>query len=171
VLEFFQEFGAAVPDALRALYQFGDPAGLGRGWVGAAIMFLWFGPLLALPLYLAKITYGKREWFSATMGVMAASSAIWWLFGVLPHGWIQFVESNENILSGTIFPESAGFTVGEDYRVDIATNLYGVISDSVVGALTVAGVVLALWGMVRIQKQLPKTLAAGESKPDAGGYK
>ena len=169
--EFFSEFGAALPDAARALYQFGDPAGLGRGWFGAAIMLLWFGPLLALPLYIAKITYGKREWLSATMGVMAASSGIWWLFGVLPHGWIQFVEANENILSGTLFPETAGFTVGEDYRIDIATNLYGVIADSVVGVLTVAGVVFACWLFLRVQKSYPKTLATGEVKPESGGYK
>ena len=105
------------------------------------------------------------------MGVMAASSGIWWLFGVLPHGWIQFVEANENILSGTLFPETAGFTIGEDYRIDIATNLYGVIADSVVGVLTVAGVVFACWLFLRVQKSYPKTLATGETKPESGGYK
>jgi hypothetical protein len=170
-VEWFREFGAAAPDALRALYQFGDPAGLGRGWVGAAIMLLWLGPLMALPLYLAKITYGRREWVSATMGIMGASTFLWWLHGVLPHAWIQFVEANENILAGTILPESAGFTVGEDYRVDIATNLYGVIADSVVAILMIGGIVLSLWLFARVQKQYPKTLAAGETKPEAGGYK
>lgn len=171
MLEFFSEFGAALPDAARALYQFGDPASLGRGWVGALIMILWFGPLLALPLWVAKRTYGTHEWVSATMGVMAASSAIWWIFGVLPHGWIQFMEANENILAGTLFPETAGFTVGEDYRIDVATNLYGVIADSVVGLLTVAGVVLGILLFLRVQKSLPKTMATGETKPEAGGYK
>jgi hypothetical protein len=171
VLEFFREFGAALPDAARALYQFGDPAGLGRGWMGAAIMVLWFGPLMALPLYLAKLTYGKREWFSATMGVMGAFAGIWWLFGVLPHAWIQFAESNENILSGTIIPASVGFDVSEDYRLDIASNFYGVVSDSIVAVLMVAGIVLALWMFLRVQKSYPKTLAAGETKPEAGGYK
>lgn len=170
-MEWFREFGAAAPDALRALYQFGDPAGLGRGWVGAAIMLLWIGPLMALPLFLAKITYGRREWFSATMGVFGASTFLWWLHGVLPHAWIQFVEANENILAGAILPESAGFTVGEDYRVDIATNLYGVIADSVVAILMIGGIVLSLWLFARVQKQYPKTLAAGETKPEAGGYK
>lgn len=169
--EFFSEFFAALPDAARALYQFGDPGGLGRGWIGGLIMLLWFGPLLALPLYVAKMTYGKREWISATMGVVAGSSAIWWVFGVIPHVWIQFVEANENILAGTIIPESAGFTIGEDYRIDVATNLYGVIADSVVGLLTVAGVILTCWAFLRIQKAYPKTLAAGETKPEAGGYK
>jgi hypothetical protein len=171
VLEWFREFGAAVPDALRALYYFGDPGAAGRGWIGAAIMLLWLGPLMALPLYIAKITYGKREWVSATMGVMGASTFIWWVHGVLPHGWIQFVEANENILAGTIIPDSAGFTVGEDYRVDIATNLYGVIADSVVAVLMIGGIVLTVLLFLRVQRQYPKTLAAGEVKPEAGGYK
>lgn len=171
MLEFFREFGAAFPDAVRALYQFGDPGGIGRGWMGGLIMVLWFGPLMALPLWLAKITHGKREWFSATMGVMGASAGIWWLFGVFPHAWIQFVESNETLLSGVIIPDSAGFTVGGDYRVDVASNLYGVISDSVVGALMIGGIVLSLWLFLRVQKAYPKTLAAGETKNESGGYK
>ena len=111
MLEWFREFGAAAPDALRALYQFGDPAAAGRGWVGAAIMLLWLGPLMALPLYLAKITHGTRQWFSATMGVRGASSLIWWVNGVLPPAWIQCVEANETVLSGRIIPVSAGFDV------------------------------------------------------------
>jgi hypothetical protein len=75
-------------------------------------MLLWIGPLFALPLWLAKITYGKREWVSATMGVMAATSLLWWIHGVLPHAWIQFTESNANLLEGTIIPA----TVGRDRR-------------------------------------------------------
>jgi hypothetical protein len=171
VLEWFREFGAAAPDALRALYQFGDPAGAGRGWVGAAIMLLWLGPLMALPLYLAKITYGKREWFSATMGVMGASTFIWWVHGVFPHAWIQFVEANENVLAGAIIPETAGIDVSEDYRLEFASNLYGVIADSVVAVLMIGGIVLTLLLFLRVQKQYPKSLAAGEVKPEAGGYK
>jgi hypothetical protein len=171
VLEWFREFGAAAPDALRALYQFGDPAGAGRGWVGAAIMLLWLGPLMALPLYLAKLTYGKREWFSATMGVMGASTFIWWVHGVFPHAWIQFVEANENVLAGAIIPETAGIDVSEDYRLEFASNLYGVIADSVVAVLMIGGIVLTLLLFLRVQKQYPKSLAAGEVKPEAGGYK
>ena len=171
MLEWFREFGAALPDALRALYYFGDPAGAGRGWVGAAIMLLWLGPLMALPLYLAKLFHGRREWVSATMGVMGASSFIWWVHGVLPHAWIQFVEANETVLSGRIIPESAGFDVSADYRVEIASNLYGVIADSVVAVLMIGGIVLTLWLFLRVQKSYPKTLAAGEVKPEAGGYK
>jgi len=169
--EWFSEFGAALPDALRAAYQFADPYDLGRGWVGIAVMVLWVGPLMILPLWLAKITYGKREWVSATMGVMAGSSFLWWLHGVIPHAWIQFTESNENILSGTIIPASAGIDISEDYRLDLASNLYGVITESVVGAMMIIGIVLTCWLALRVQKALPKTLAPGETKPEAGGYK
>jgi hypothetical protein len=171
VLEWFGEFFAALPDALRAAYQFADPQDLGRGWVGIAIALLWFGPLLALPLYLAKLTYGTREWFSATMGVIAASSFLWWLHGVVPHGWIQFTESNENLLSGTIIPASFGIDVSEDYRLDIASNLYAVITEGVVQTMMIVGIVLTIWVFLRVQKRLPKTLAPGETKPEAGGYK
>jgi hypothetical protein len=171
VLEWFREFGAAAPDALRALYYFGDPAGMGRGWVGAAIMLLWIGPLMVLPLFLAKRTHGEREWFSAAMGVMGAGAVLWWIHGVLPHAWIQFVEANENILAGTIIPETAGIDISEDYRLEFASNLYGVIADSVVAVLMIAGIVLTLWGFLRVQKQYPRSLAAGEVKPEAGGYK
>ena len=169
--EWFSDFAAAAPEALRALYQFGDPAAAGRGWVGAAIMLLWLGPLMALPLYIAKITYGKREWVSATMGVMGASTFIWWVHGVLPHAWIQFVEANENVLAGAIIPETAGIDISEDYRLEIASNLYGVIADSVVAVLMIAGIVLTILVFLRVQKQYPKSLAPGEVKPEAGGYK
>lgn len=171
MVEWFGEFLAALPDALRALYQFGDPQDLGRGWVGLAIFALWAGPLFAVPLYLAKLTYGKHEWVSATMGVIAASSALWWVHGVIPHGWIQFTSSNENILQGPIIPASAGIELASGYRIDIASNLYGVITEGIVGALMVAGIVVTLWAFLRVQRALPKTLASGETKPEAGGYK
>ena len=171
MLEWFGEFFAALPEVGQALYRFGDPQNLGRGWIGGAIMLLWGGPLLALPLYIAKRTYGTHEWVSATMGVMAGSTFLWWVHGVIPHGWIQFVESNENLLSGRVIPASAGIQVSEDYRLDLASNLYGVIADSVVGALMIGGIVVSLWAALRVQRSLPKTLAPGETKPESGGYK
>lgn len=171
MLEWFGEFFSALPEVGRALYQFGDPGNLGRGWIGGAILLLWGGPLLALPLWIAKKTYGTHEWVSATMGVIAASSFLWWVHGVIPHGWIQFVESNENLLSGRVIPASAGIDISEDYRLDIASNLYGVIADSVVALLMIGGIVVSLWLALRVQKSLPKTLAPGETKPESGGYK
>ena len=171
VVEWFGEFFATLPDALRALYQFGDPQGLGRGWVGLAIMVVWAGPLFALPLYIAKRTRGQREWVSATMGVIAATSFLWWVHGVIPHAWIQFTQSNENILQGPIIPASMGIELASGYRIDIASNLYGVITEGIVGAMMIAGVVVTLWVFLRAQRAYPKTLAAGETKSESGGYK
>jgi hypothetical protein len=169
--DWFREFFATLPDALRALYQFGDPQGIGRGWVGAVIMLLWLGPLLALPLWIAKRTYGTREWVSATMGVMAAGSFLWWVHGILPHAWIQFTESNQNLLAGPIIPASWMITLPNGYELDLASNLYSVVTEGVVGMLMIAGIVLTLWVFLRVQKQLPKSLATGETKPESGGYK
>jgi hypothetical protein len=161
----------ALPEVARALYNFGDPQNLGRGWVGGAIMLLWFGPLTALPLYIAKRVHGTHEWISSTMGVMAATSALWWVHGVFPHAWIQFTESNRNILVDRVIPSSAGITVGGT-RIDIASNLYSVITEGIVGGLMVGGIVLTIVVFLRVQRMLPaKTLAPGETKPESGGYK
>lgn len=171
MIEWFGEFFSAMPEAGRALYEFGDPGGAGRGWIGGAITLLWLGPLGIVPLYVAKLTYGKREWVSATMGIMGASSLLWWVHGVLPHGWIQFTESNRDLLSGTVIPASAGINLGEDERIDIASNLYSVITEGVVGLLMVGGIIVTIWAGLRMQRSFPKTLASGETKPEAGGYK
>ncbi len=171
MVEWLTGLPEVLPEVGRALYNFGDPRNLGRGWVGAAIMLLWFGPLTALPLFIAKRTHGSREWVSSTMGVMAGSSFLWWVHGVFPHAWIQFTESNANLLEGTVIPASAGFSIGET-RIDIASNLYGVITEGVVGGLMVAGIALTIVVFLRAQRMLPaKTLAPGETKPESGGYK
>jgi hypothetical protein len=169
--DWFREFFATLPEAMRALYQFGDPQGIGRGWVGAVIMLLWFGPLLALPLWVAKRTYGTHEWVSATMGVMAAGSLLWWVHGVFPHAWIQFTESNQNLLAGPIIPASWMITLPNGYELDIASNLFAVVTEGVVGLLMVAGIVITLLLFLRVQKRLPKSLATAETKPESGGYK
>ncbi|MEX0868548.1 MAG: hypothetical protein WD011_02650 [Nitriliruptoraceae bacterium] len=171
MLEWFSEFFATLPEVFRALYQFGDPANVGRGWVGLAVMGLWFGALFVLPLGIAKLTYGKREWVSATMGVIAAFSFMWWLHGVLPHAWIQFVQSNSNLLEGTIIPASVGLTLEDGTRIDVASNLYSVITESVLVGLMIAGIAVSIWLALVVQRRLPKTLVSGEEKPEAGGYR
>ena len=171
MVEWLTGLPAVLPEIGRALYNFGDPQNLGRGWAGGAIMLLWFGPLTALPLFVAKKVHGTHEWVSSSMGVMAGLSAMWWIHGVFPHAWIQFTESNATLLSGSVIPASAGFTVG-DTRIDIASNLYGVITEGVVGGLMVGGIVLTIIIILRAQRMLPaKTLAPGETKPESGGYK
>ncbi len=165
------EFFGALPDVVRAVYAFADPQDLGRGWVGGAVALLWLGPLGVVPLYLAKLTYGKHEWVSATMGVMGAASLLWWLHGVLPHAWIQFTESNQPLLEGTVIPATAGIGAEDGYRLDIASDLYSVITESVLAGLMMGGIVVTLWAALRMQRSLPKTLANEETKPEAGGYR
>jgi hypothetical protein len=171
MVEWLTGLPGALPEIGRALYNFGDPQNLGRGWVGGAIMLLWFGPLTALPLYIAKKVHGTHEWVSSAMGVMAGTSVLWWIHGVLPHAWIQFTESNANLLADRVIPASAGITVGGT-RIDIASNLYAVITEGIVGGLMVGGIVVTIILFLRVQRMLPtKTLAPGETKPESGGYK
>ncbi len=133
-------------------------------------MLLWLGPLGVLPLYVAKLTYGKNEWVSATMGIMGASSLLWWLHGVVPHVWIQFTESGRDVLAGPLIPASAGIDINET-RIEIAEDLYMVITEGTLQALMIGGIVVTIWAGLRMQRSLPKTLAAGETKPESGGYK
>jgi hypothetical protein len=134
--------------------------------------------LTAIPLYVAKITYGKREWVSATMGVVAGLSIFWWVYGIFPSAWIFFLDANQEILSGPIIPDSMRIPMGwapwapdSDYTLDVATNLYEVIRDTVVVLQHLVAFVLTFWAALKLQKRFPKTLAAGEVKPEAGGYK
>lgn len=171
MLQWFGEFFATIPDALEALWLFGDPENRGRGWFGVFVLLLWAVPLTALPLFLAKITYGKREWVSATMGVMAASSILWWVFGIIPSAWMLFTSGSVGILEHAIIPSSATIELESGYVIEFATDLYNVIVDSVSALMMVAGIVLGCWGALRIQKRLPKQLATDESRPEAGGYR
>jgi hypothetical protein len=171
VVEWFGEFFATLPEALQALWLFGDPEGRGRGWFGVFLLVLWAVPLTALPLYIAKITYGKREWVSATMGVMGATSILWWVFGVIPSAWMFFTSSEVDILEHAIIPSSATITLQSGYVIEVATDLYNVIVDSVSALMMVGGIVVGCWAALRIQKQYPKKLAEGEVKPEAGGYR
>ena len=177
-LSWFGDFFSTFPDALRAFWQFGDPSGVGQGWWGIVILLIWGVLLTAVPLYIAKITYGKREWVSATMGVVAGLSIFWWVYGILPSAWIYFLDANQEVLSGPIIPDSLVIPMGwapwapnSEYTLDVATNLYEVIRDIVVVLEHLVAFVITFWLALRIQKQYPKTLAPGESKPEAGGYK
>lgn len=169
-LSWFGDFFSTLPEALRALYQFGDPAGRGNGWWGIVILLIWGILLIGVPIAIAKRTYGKHEWVSATMGVVAGLAVFWWVYGILPSAWIYYLDSSQEILEHNIIPGSMGFSVG-DYRVDIASDLYLVIRDSVVVIQHLIAFVITFWAALKIQQRLPKTLVPGETKPEAGGYK
>lgn len=165
----FGDFFRALPDALRALYQFGDPNNLGQGWWGFLILAIWGIGLVAIPLALAKRWYGRHEWASAAMGMLAATAIFWWVYGVIPSAWIYYVDSNKELLKDVIIPTSFTPTVFGT-KLDIASNLYQVIRDLVVVIEHLVAFALTFWLAIRIQKRYPRTLAPGEEKPAPGGY-
>lgn len=178
MFSWFGEFFSTLPEALRALYEFGDPSGVGDGWWGFVILLIWGVGLIGLPLYFARALHGTHEWVSATLGVVGGLGIFWWVFGILPSAWIYYLDSNQEILAGPIIPASMVIPMGwapwapsPDYTLDVATNLYEVIRDLVVVLEHLVAFVLTFWAALRIQKQFPKTLATGETKPEAGGYK
>lgn len=169
--DWFGEFFSTLDDALYALWQFGDPSGVGQGWWGLVILVIWGVGLIGLPLFVARQTYEEHEWVSATMGVVAALSVGWWLFGILPSAWIYYLDSASETLKGPIIPESVGITLSSGYRLDLMSNFYDVFRDLVVVLQQIAALALTFWGALRIQKRYPRTLAPGETRPEAGGYK
>jgi hypothetical protein len=170
-LSWFGDFFSALPDAAVALWQFGDPSGLGRGWWGIVILLIWGVGLTAIPLLIAKRTYGEHEWVSATMGVVAGLSIFWWVYGILPSAWIYYLDSSKEILAGPIIPASVGITFASGYRLDLMSNFYEVVRDLVVVIEHLVAFVLTFWAALKIQERYPKTLAPGETKPEAGGYR
>lgn len=167
----FGEFFSTLDEALVALWEFGDPSGLGRGWWGLLILAIWGIFLIGLPLLIARRTYGEHEWVSATMGVLGGLSILWWVFGILPSAWIYYVDSAAETLGGPIIPESLGITFSNGYRLDIASNFYEVFRDLVVVVQHLIALVGVFYAALKLQERFPRTLAEGETKPDAGGYR
>lgn len=177
----FGDFFGAVPDAAIALWEFGDPSSLGRGWWGILIVLIWGVLLIGLPLLVARRTAGEREWVSVSMGVLAGLSVLWWLFGILPSAWIYYLDGTQELLEGTIIPASVGYTLQSDflwfpagYRFGIDTftnNFYLVVRDSVVVIEHVLAFILLFRAARWVQEKYPKGLAEGEVKPDPGGYR
>lgn len=170
-LDWFGEFFATLPAALRELYEFGDPSQRGQGWWGLVIFVVWAVVFTLVPLLIARATYGKREWVSATMGVVAGLSIFWWIFGILPSAWIYFLDASSELLSGPIIPASVGITLPNGYRLDLMSNFYQVVRDTVVVLEHLVAFVLVIWGAIRLQRRFPRTLATGETRPESGGYK
>ncbi|HEX2028291.1 MAG TPA: hypothetical protein VHF25_09870 [Nitriliruptorales bacterium] len=166
----FGEFFGALPDAFRALYQFGDPSNVGQGWWGIVIALIWGVLIIAVPLSIARVTYQRREWVSATMGVVGGLGVLWWVFGILPSAWIYFVDSNKEILEDRIIPTSFTFTLG-GVNFPVATNLYDVIRDVVVVVEHLIAFGILFWAAIAIQKRLPKTMVPGEQSREPGGYR
>lgn len=149
------EFFGTLPEVGAALWEFGE------GVYGLAIMFGSIA-LFALFAFLAKIWRDGHSWLSALSGVMAASIAFWWAFGILPSAQTFFLDGERDLLAGTIIPESLP---GMD-------NFYQVFRDVLaVGQQTVFGVAFAV-ALLVLQRRYPRSLAEGEEKsPATGGYR
>lgn len=169
--EWFGEFFSALPAAFTALYEFGDPSGIGQGWWGFVALLIWGVGLTAVPLLIAQRTAGERQWISATMGAVAGFSVVWWAFGVLPSAWIYYLDGTQETLEGTVIPASVGYTFANGYRLNIMSNFYGVVRDTVVVLQHVIVFVFLVSAARRIQERYPRGLAEGEVKPDPGGYR
>lgn len=148
-------FFTALREAAVAAWQFGG------GWravavsVGSVVMVAGF----CFAAYRLRATSG---WLSAIFGMMAATVAMWWAFGILPSAWVYYADGQRDLLGGTVIPES----------LPAMANFYTIFRDAVVAGETgiaLLGVaVIALW----VQKRFPRALAEGEeSRPQSGGYK
>jgi hypothetical protein len=149
------EFFSTLPVAARALWEFME------GFYGLAIMVVSI-VLIAVLLYLAKAWRDEHSWLSAIAGVMGASVAFWWAFGIVPSAFTYFMDGERDVFEGALVPEALP---GMD-------NFYQVFRDvAVVGMQTVFVLVFAIL-LLRIQKRYPRSLAEGEEKaPATGGYR
>lgn len=154
-MEWLGDFFRAVPQALRALWQFGD------GFYGVAVM-LGYLAMALLFVFLAYRLRPTRGWLSAIFGTMAITIAFFWGFGILPSAWVYFSDGAREILGGTVIPEA----------LPGADNFYEVFRDTIVVVLTALGVVGFCVGALAIQRRFPRALVEGEEAgPKTGGYK
>jgi hypothetical protein len=159
-VEWVGEFFTTLPQVGSALWAFM------RGWVGVAIivgsgaMMIGFG----LAAFILRDRFG---WLSAIFGIMSATVAAWWAFGIIPSAWIYFADGQRDLMENTVIPGTFG--IG---RFQAASNFYQVFRDMVVmGETTIAMVVFAVLAL-QIQKRFPRALAEGEeARPQSGGYK
>lgn len=154
-MEFVGEFFRALPDVGRAVWDFI------AGWRGVGIA-AGSAILTAAFAFAALKLRDSSGWLSSIFGLMAATIAMWWLFGILPSAWVYFSDSEEAVLAGRVIPNA----------LPAMNDFYVLFRDLVVlaetGVAIAAVVVAALW----IQKRYPRALAEGEeARPQSGGYK
>lgn len=159
------EFFSTLPEVGRTFWEF---LGENRGspWQGVAVI-VGSGVLLAVFLGAADRLRDTYGWLAAIFGMMGATVAAWWLFGIIPSAWIYFADGQRELMEGTIVPGEVGIAG----RV-IASNFYEVFRDLVV--VVINGIALGVFviAAVWIQKRYPKALAEGEEpRPQSGGYK
>jgi hypothetical protein len=159
-VEWVGEFFQTLPEVAAALWEFM------RGWVGVAIIMGSGAMIIGFALVALKLrdTYG---WLSSVFGMMSATVAAWWAFGIIPSAWIYFADGQRDLMENTVIPETFGT---EQFM--IATNFYQVFRDSVVMIETQLAMVAFAIVALQIQKRYPRALAEGEEpRPQSGGYK
>ncbi len=160
-MDWLGEFFGTLPEVGRALWQFA------RGWAGVAIVIGSIA-LTAACLFAAKQLRDDHGWLSAIFGIMAATIAAWWAFGILPSAWIYFADGQRDLMEDTVIPGTLGF----GGNAVIAENFYQVFRDLVVMAETT--IAMVAFGVVAllVQRRYPRALAEGEeARPQSGGYK
>ncbi|MGH8873121.1 MAG: hypothetical protein ACRDWS_14255, partial [Acidimicrobiia bacterium] len=138
----------------------------GRGWAGVAIT-LGSIVLLAGFAFAAKTLRDTFGWLAAIFGMMAATIAAFWAFGILPSAWVYFADGQRDLMEGVVIPEALG--VGDNV---MSANFYQVFRDVVVMIETTIAMGAFAVVALAVQKRYPRALAEGEeSRPQSGGYK
>jgi len=100
-----------------------------------------------------------------------ASWPPWPVSGGSTSAWIYWVDSSSEVLRGTLLPDSFTYTAPNGYTINLATNLYLVVRDTVVVIEHLVAFAVTFWAALKIQDMLAdKQLAPGEVRPEAGGY-
>lgn len=159
-MDVISEFFGALPDALSALWTFGDGFQGLAVTVGSMVLVAGFS-------FAAVRTRDNYGWVAATFGCCAAMIATLWAFGILPSAWIYYIDGAKDILADNIIPTRV--VIGE---FTVFGNFYQVFRDSIVMVETMIAMggfgALALY----VQKKYPRTLAEGEeAREQSGGYK
>lgn len=157
-MDWVSEFFRTLPDVGSQLWKFANDGG-----VNAIAVTVGSVVLTAVLLGAAKQLRDEHGWLSAIFGSMAATIAMFWVFGIIPSAWVYFIDGSRDVLENKVIPTSAGSQL---------QNLYQVIRDSVVMGMTGVGLVGLAAVCARIQKEFPRALAEGEeARPQSGGYK
>lgn len=154
-MDWLGDFFRALPEVVRAVWEFGD------GFQSLAILIGYMAFAL-LFVFLAVRLRATSGWLSSIFGMMAVTIGMFWGFGILPSAWVYFADGEQVLLEGTVIPAA----------LPGAENFYSVFRDSVVMGLTILGVVAFCMAALAIQRRFPRTLDEGEEAgPKTGGYK
>lgn len=159
-MDWVGEFFSTLPTVGSALWDFM------RGWVGVAIIIGSGAMMIGFGLA-AMLLRDKFGWLSAIFGMMSATVAAWWAFGIIPSAWIYFADGQKDLMIDRVIPGTLG--IG---RFEVASNFYFVFRDLVVVMETQIAMVAFAILALQIQKRFPRALAEGEeARPQSGGYK